>query len=796
MTTLAQAWRALARRPAFTSVAMLTLAASAGVTATVFSIVNGVLWKPLPYPQADQLAAVYEANPSQRERVSLIAPARLDDWRRMNRTFTAISASYAESVTDTSGAEPERLDGRRILPGYFDVFGVTPLAGRAFVPDEERFGGATAAVISESLWTRRFGRQASTIGSRLIVGGTGYTIVGVMPRTFASAGIEVWIPARIAPGLQRLREDRFLSGVGRRRDGVTLAEARADLARVQRELAAQYPSSDAGWSADVRDLREARVGDFRRPLVFVFAAVALLFAIAVANVAGLVLVQLQRRTTEFAMRAALGASRSRIAAAILREVLLLAAAASVLAALTAWWLTALAGSLLTTLPRAAELTVDWRSLAFILASSVAAAIVFGVLPATAVLRSGLTPLLASSGRALAGGRHRLQHAIVVAQLALGVLLAGSASLLVRSYDAMASVDMGIDPRGVLTFHVGAAWDEDRARVGQLQDRVLAELRRMPGVRDAGFSNFLPATGATLRFQTRVEGLASSEANGAFTAGERSVSPGYLRALSMPLVAGAWCQEARPDFDVRRTRDVMVNRAFVERFAQGADLVGRRLSFVQQGNNAFRIVGIVGDVREDGPSSSAAPYVYACLAEGAWPDPEYVVRADGDPRALAAAIRQIVRTIDASRPVFGLRPLSAVIDAALDQPRLDATAVSTFAGAALGLASLGLYGVLTLVIGERRRELGVRVALGASAGEVVRLVAGGAARLVIAGLAAGLALTLASAPLLGALLFGVGPFDPAALALAGAALTVAAAAAVAIPIRQALSVSAIDAMRAE
>jgi predicted permease len=796
MTALSQAWRALVRRPAFTLITILTLAGSAGVTATVFSVVNGVLWKPLPYPDGNELVAVYEAHPGQQQRVSLLAPMRLDDWRRMNRTFSALSASYSESVTDTSGPEPERLDGRRVMPGFFDVFRVRPLAGRTFVTDEERFGGATATVISEDLWMRRFGRGASAVGSRLIVGGTAYTIVGVMPRSFSSAGIDVWIPAQLAPGLSHMRTDRFLSGIGRMRDGVTLAEARADLVRVQRELGVQYPSSDAGWSAEVRDLKDARVGEYRRPLVFVFAAVGLLFAIAVANVAGLVLVQLHRRATEFAVRAAIGASRRRIATGVLREVLLLGAAASLSGALITWWLTALAGSTFTTLPRAGEISVDFQSLVFILVSIVGAAIVFGVLPAAAVLRSGLTPLLAAGGRTVAGGRHRLQNAIVVAQLALGVLLAGSAGLLVRSYGAMASVDMGFDPRHVLTFHVGAGWDEDRTHIGQLQDRLLSDLWRVPGVQSVGFTNFLPATGATLRFQVRVEGLASDEPNGALTAGERSVTPGYLRALSFPLMAGSWCEEARPDLSVRRIRDAMVNRAFVERFARGNSIVGRQLAFDQQGGSPFRIVGVVGDALEDGPSAPAAPYVYACLSEGAWPDPEYVVRSAGDPRALTAAVRQIVRRLDASRPVFGMKPVETVIDAALDQPRLNAAAVTAFATAALVLAGLGLYGLMTLVIGERRRELGVRMALGASTSEIVKLVVGGAARLVVVGLAAGAALTLAAAPALRALLFGVGPFDPSALALAVLALAVAAATAIAVPVRQALAVSAIDAMRVE
>src|SRR5262245_12034809 len=253
MAAFGQAWRALARRRAFTFVTILTLASSAGVTTAVFSVVNGVLWRPLPYPDSSELVAIYEANPGQRQRTSLLAPIRLDDWRRLNRTFSAMSGSYTESVTDTSGAEPERLDGRRVAPGFFDVFRMPPIAGRTFVAEEERFGGPAAAVIGEGFWTRRFNRSAAAIGSRLTVGGTAYTIVGVMRRAFAVPAIDVWLPAQFSPMLMSLREARFITGVGRLRPGVTLDEGKADLARVQRILGEQYPSSDAGWSADARD---------------------------------------------------------------------------------------------------------------------------------------------------------------------------------------------------------------------------------------------------------------------------------------------------------------------------------------------------------------------------------------------------------------------------------------------------------------------------------------------------------------------------------------------------------------
>jgi putative ABC transport system permease protein len=793
MTALAQAWRALLRRRAFALTAVVTLGASAGMTTAVFTVVHAVLWRPLAYPDAGRLVTVYESSPGARQRIGLIAPARLEDWRRLNRAFTAISGSYAESVTETSGAEPERLEGRRVAPGFFGVYAMPPLAGRWFTADEERFGGPPAAVIGEALWTRRFGRSPSAVGGRLIAGQRAYTIVGVMPGTFA-ATTDVWLPAQFAPGLSSAREARFLVGIGRLRPGATVEDGRADLARVQQALAVQYPATDAGWSAELRDLRDARVGDYRRPLVLVLAAVGLLFAIAATNVAGLVLVQLRRRAAEFALRSALGASPVQVVAAVLREMLVLGAAASACAVALAWALTRTAAASFGAMPRAAEARLDPLSLLFVLGSMTVAALAFGVLPALAVARPGSTVALAPAAHRVAGGRHRLQHGIVVAQIALGVVLAGCAGLLMRSYAAMAGVDSGADPRGVLTFHVGAAWDEDRVRVGQLQVRLLDELQRLPGVHAAGFANFLPATGATLRYQLRVDGMASGEPNGAFTVGSRTVTPGYLRALAVPLVAGGWCEATRADVMTDRVREAMVNRAFVHRYAAGRELVGRGFSMVAQGEARFRIVGVVDDVLEDGLSSPPAPYVYACLPAGAWPDPEYVVRADGDPRALAPTIRGIVHSLDASRPVFGVKPLADVFAAALDQPKLNAAVVMGFAIAAVALAALGLSGLMLLLVGERRREIGVRLALGASAGDIARLVLGGAARLVTAGLAAGAALTLAVTPLLRAVLFGVAPSDPSTLAAGVLALASAALVAAVLPIRHALSVSATDAMR--
>ena len=789
MTSLAQASRALLRRRGFTLATILILSAGIAVTTTMFSIVNGVLLRPLPYPDAGQVVAVYESSPGQRERVSLVAPVRLEEWNLRNRAFSSVSGSYTENVTDTSGAEPERLDGRRVMPRFFDVFGMRPLLGRTFVSEEERFGGSTAAVISEGFWTRRFARSRSAIGARLIVGGSGYTIVGVMPRTFTAAATDVWLPAQLAPQLMRIREARFLAGVGRMKTGITIPEAQDDLSRVQTALGVQYPETDRGWSAEIRDMREMRIGDHRRPLVLVFGAVAILFAIAVANVAGLMLVQLHRRASEFAVRAAIGASRWQIVRAVMEEVVLLAFAGAAAGVGLSYWLSGIAAAAFSAIPGIAEAGIDIRVLGFVALVTVAATAVFGLLPALFATR------VTMAGRGDTGRRHRLQAGIVVAQLALGVVLAGSAGLLLRSYGAMTGVETGFDPARVLTFHVGAAWDEDRARVGQLQVRLLSELERLPGVRAAGFANFLPATGATLRSQVVVQGLASPERGGAFTVGQRTVTPGYLKALSVPLVAGQWCADVRADFLTPRIRDAMVNRSFVDRFAAGQNVIGRRLGFSQQGGGAFQIAGVIGDVREDGPAAPAVPYVYACLAAGSWPDPQYVVRSDGDPRALAGAVRGLVKSLDASRPVFGLKPLTDVMDAALDQPRLNATALATFAAAALGLAALGLYGLLMLLVAQRRRELGVRLALGASPRDLARVVITGAGRLVGAGIAVGLVLTLAAGRLLRTLLFGVAPYDARALLWSVAALGFVALAAIVVPARLAARTNAMEAMKA-
>jgi putative ABC transport system permease protein len=422
------AWRTLRRRPGYSVTALLMLILGIGATSTLFSVVDTILLKPLPYPDPGRLVIVLEASPIKNKNESLIAPARLEDWNRMNQTFAAIAGIYVENVTDTSGAEPERLAGWRVSPRFFDVYGTRPVIGRIPNRQEEGSGGPLTAVISYGLWTRRYAQDAGVLGQRLVIGGTGCAIIGVMPKDFARPGVDLWIPAQTNPSLMRLREARYFRGVGRMKPGVTIEQAQADLARVQRQLGEQYPQTDKDWSALAKDLKETRVGGYRRTVLLVFGAVALLMLIAVANIAGLTLAQLHQREREMAIRSALGASRGQVVATVMREVLLIAAGGAVLGGTVAMWGVKLMAVVFPDLPRMAELQFDWRALLFTALVSLAAAVVFGVLPALQSTGGDLAPTLAQSSRSVSGGRRRLQRGLVVAQLAVAVVLLASAGL--------------------------------------------------------------------------------------------------------------------------------------------------------------------------------------------------------------------------------------------------------------------------------------------------------------------------------------------------------------------------------
>lgn len=766
-----QLFRALTRRPMLTLAVTVTLAFGTGISTALFSVVETVLLRSLPYPDGDRLVTIFEASPTAPDRPGLIAPIRLEDWKREGTAFAGISASYADTLTETSGSAPERLDARRVAPGFFDVFGAAPLLGRTFSTSEDQYGGPRAAVISEAFWNRRFARDPRAIERALIIDGQAHPIVGVMPRSFASGVVDVWI---LSPNLLPMRNARFLSGIARLKPGVSIEQARADIDRVQLALGEAFPETDKGWSALITDLKEFRIGDRRLALWLVFGAVGLVWLVGVANVAGLVLVDAQRRTRELAVRAALGASRARVIGVVTHEVLVMALTGAAIGAVLANSLIALVPSMFETMPRLTELAINGRALLFAGGTAALAAIVCGVVPAVHASRRGVLRALGSAGRGATAASHAAQRWLVGIQVALGVVLCSSAALLASSYYELTRVDAGFSSDGVVTFHVGARWDEDRGRIGQIQVDLLNALERIPGVTGAGFVNFLPAPGGSLRYEVSVDGLASQTSSGLFAVGMRMIGGQYHRALGATLVAGSWCPAFH--FDFTQPRFALVNQQFVDRYAAGQNLIGRGVRVAGTTGTPATIAGVIADVAEDGPQVDRMPFVYSCDSAGSWPDPNYVVRTN-NPAALMGRLREVVGQIDSSRAVFSVRRLDDVMDAAISEPRRNATLVAGFAAAALVLCAVGLYALFARLVADSRREIGVRLALGAKPGQIVSMVLGDASRLLGIGVATGVALSTAAYQLLQSVLFGVRSFD--AIALASAALLLCAVSAVAI-----------------
>jgi putative ABC transport system permease protein len=777
------AWRSLRRRPAFFAATLLILVLGIAANTAVFSVVDATLLKPLPYTDPDRLVVVMEGSPKT-GREGLLAPGRLEDWHRLSRTFAAISGSYSENVTDTSGQEPERLNGRRVAPRFFQVLETQAALGRYFTAGEEADGGPLSAVISYKFWTRRYRQSPSAVGNRLILAGQGVTIVGVAPASFGDPRVDLYLPAQIKPFLMRARDARFFSGIGRLKPGVTIMQAREDLTAVQNQLGGQFPATDRGWTAVVSDLKEARVGNYRRGLFLVLGAVVLLFLIAIANTSALALTQVTRRSGEFAIRAALGAGRWQIAAGVLRESVIVALVSAAAGAALAAGLLGILRSRLAALPRPTEIVLDWRALAVATLAGCAAALLCGLVP---VMQATNSSRLASGGRGNSGQRHRWQGALAMAQIALTFLLLSAAGLMLRTYENLSHSDPGFETSHAITFHVGAAWDEDRTRIGHLQEDILDKLSALPGVQAAGFANFLPASGATLRYQYTFGN------EPAVTAGERSVTRDYFTAVGTPLVAGESCPVFRSVPSV--PPKALVNRRFVQQFLNEQNPVGRTFK-MSDVSKPFEITGVVADAREDALNTAPVPYVYICLGPGYWPDPEYVVRTAGDPARLLREIRAAVREAAPNRAIFGLATLTDVVDATLAQPKLDAQMIGFFAVAALLLASVGLYSLVTLVVISGTREIGVRMALGAGPGQIVQQIAAGVARLLVAGMALGLIAAVFAGRAFQAVLFGVDSFDPATLALTLVTVAVASIIAVFVPARRAARVDPVIAIRAE
>jgi len=705
--------------------------------------------------------------------------------------FRSLGASYFENLTDMSGPLPERVEAMNTSPRFFDVLGVTPAIGRLPTPQEERFGGPPVVVVSDAFWRQRLGGDPSVIGRALTLGSTVRPIIAVMPPSFRypTAATEVWVPTRAAPYFLAVRTARLYTTIGRLRPGVSLEQALDDLNAIQARLGEQYPATDKGWGATLVPLKEEQIGGVRRSLWLLLGAVALVLLAACGNVAGLLLADAARREHEFAIRLALGADRRRIIAELLREGLLMALTGTVCGLLLARWALAALRAAAVNLPRITDVHIDVRLVAFTLTVGVITTLLFALAPAIEAARRDPAQALARGGRSQAGGRHLLQRFLVCAQVALAIVLLSGAGLLLRSFMRTQDVALGLDPDHVMTFRMTAQWTERFDAVVQRHARTVARLNAIPGVEAAAISQLMPAAADVPPNQFQIVGRDSAEKT---FAGSRSVSAGYFKTLHIPILRGDTCSSdpAAPPFSA-----ALVTQSFANQFFPGEDPIGH--AFVSPGNLSSRttaIVGIAGDVREGGLLKQPVPLIYWCGYNPYWPDPRFVVRSQANRPVSMTAIRAALREIEPARAVYAEQPLTDVLAASLSQQRLNALLLALFAASAVLLAALGLYGVLSQLVSARRREIGVRIAVGARPAQILAAIAGQAAALTGIGVAAGLAAALALARFMATLLFGVSARDPFTFAAAPLLLLLVAAAAAIVPARRAARVDPIEALR--
>ncbi len=758
LKNLRLAFRALRRAPGFSVTVILTLALGIGANSAVFSAIDAVLLRPLPFPDADRLVYLSQVTPNIPQ--PLAAATRLEDWNRLNSTFVAISGYYTEDESETSGELPERLRCAIVAPRFLQVWGVSPEVGRDFSPQEEHWGGPPAVLISDSLWRRRFAADPKVIGKTLRFSRSGIPIIGVAPPSlaFPERGIDLWmVGAPDAPFAQD-RTSTWYTAIGRMKPGVSLAAAQANLSTVQASLGRQYPKSDARISVTVKAMRDTAVHDVSRSLWILFGSVTVLLLIACTNVTALLLSRAAQRRHELAVRFSLGASRLNVAAQLLTEVLVLSLVGAGLGLFLAAAAARVFRSLAAELPRVEEIALDWRIVAYALLWAFAAALLCGLLPAIRGTRRDLAMSLAQAGRSNVGGRNPVQLGLVGVQVALAVGLLAGAGLLLRSFQELGRVAPGFDPAHVLTFHINSSWGEtsDPQATRKKTQRILDGLRDLPGVEATAASYSLPGTPSKYPLKLRMT-EAPTDAESNIVAESRAASGGYLNTLRIPLLAGESCR------DNSTASGAVVNRSFVNAYGQGQTLIGRHITAA--GNSFFQpaeILGIVGDARETGLDHAPVPTIYWCWS-GLQPGMYFLVRTHGDPRAMSEAVRRKMRELEPARSVYGIAPLAEQISGAYAENRLRTILLSFFAVTAVLLACVGLYGTLSYLVNVRQREVGLRLALGAVRSQIVGQFLMQGLWTAIAGCLAGLALALGFSRLLKGMLYGVSATDAATLA---------------------------------
>ncbi|MGA2098923.1 MAG: ABC transporter permease [Candidatus Acidiferrum sp.] len=805
---LRYALRMLSKSPGFAAIAVLTLAVGIGANTALFSVVNGVLLSPLAYPQASQLVRVY-ARTSGVDKGPLTYMNFLD-WQRDTHTLSSMALYRNQDYNFTGVGEAERLSGYMISSSFFSTLGLNPVIGRTFRPEEDQLGAAPIVVLGGGFWKRRFGSAPDIIGKPIVLNGASYTIVGVIPAEFTFYGQDRDVYTPIGQWSDPSFRDRRISvsahSIGRLAPGVTLSQAQADMDGIARNLALAFPVADKNVGIVLVSMKEDIVGNVQPFLLVLLAAVGFLLLIACANVANLLLARAMGRSREFAIRAALGASQMRVIRQLLTESILLAGCGGVLGLLLAIWGTkAVLGALPGSLPRSSEVSLDLRVLFFTLAISLFSGVVFGLVPALKSSRINLEETLRETGRGSSGARQRLQGVFVALEVAMALVLLVGAGLMVRSLAALWRVNPGYNPSHAVTFSVSlpeaakATSDETRARLRRFDDKLLS----VPGVQAAsvtlGSRPMIHDSWLPFWIEGQPKPANDNEKPQAMF---YLVEAGFQQAMGITLLRGRF---VTPQDNELAPVVIDIDDVFARTYFPGENPIGKRVN-LEEFNVQAEIVGVVGHIRQWGPGGDAKSAIEAQFFYPFMQTPEklmpmtsavaVVLRTQGDPAAIMDPVRQAVKEIDPREVIYNVQTMEAVLATSLAPRRLSMILLGVFAGLALVFACVGIYGVISYLVGQRTREIGVRIALGAQRGDVLRLVLGQGARMALLGVAIGIAAALVLTRLMSRLLFGVSPTDPLTFTWVAIVLMAVALAACYIPARRAMSVDPIDALRHE
>ena len=792
--------RTLRRSPAFVAAALLCLGLGIGANAAVFSVIDAVLLRPLPYGDPEGLVRIYETQPARGGswRGSVSVP-NAEDWRQQLQAVEDVMAFHTDSKSLTGFDRAERIATVDASASFFRTLRVRPLLGRGFAVDEDQPGRGKVVVLAESLWRRRFGADPGVLGRTVTIDGQPHEVIGVISDLFTFPGrahADAFLPLDPSTEMRHDRGTHFLGVLARLRPGMTMEQANADLRTVARRIEQDHPEEQTGRSAQAVPLLETVVSKVRPTLLVLLGAVALVLLIACANVANLLLARAAERQPEIALRHALGASRARLVGQLLVESAVLAITGAAVGLLLAMLgLKALSVALSTALPLATGVSLDGRVLLFTLGLSMFTALLFGLVPALQSTGGAVRSRMADGEHGSAGGTHRLRSALVVAEVALSLVLLVGAGLLVRSFHALLHTDPGIRPEGLLTAHL--AISGGRYAKGELVPRLLRpaleQIRALPGVQSAGFISMLPIQNAWTNSDYEVEGEPSLDRRLAPIAEVRITSPGTFASLGIPILEG---RDLAEQDGASALRPIVVNRALVARHFKDGNALGRRLVL---GKTPYTIVGVVGDVRQAGldlPPLAEIHFPYDDPENGGITDATLVVRTGADPLSLIAPLREALRSVTSEQPLYDVLTMDEVISRSVANRRLSLVLLSVFAVLALALSAAGLAGVISYLVAQRTREIGIRMALGSEPRDVIRLLVRQGSRLVAIGLVIGVLGAMLAGKYLAVALGGIQVADPAVVVGLAAFLGAVALLATYLPARRAARIDPLLAMRAE